>query len=128
MMWLSVCFWASLVVVVYVHVLYPAWAAIAARLFGKPPVRRGRFRGSVSIVIAAYNEQESISRRAIELLRAISDNGLQGELIIVSDGSTDHTVATARQVAQDDSRLRVIDLPQNAGKAAALAAGRAAAR
>jgi cellulose synthase/poly-beta-1,6-N-acetylglucosamine synthase-like glycosyltransferase len=75
----------------------------------------------VSIVVAAYNEEARIGRRLKELTRILRASGLRGEVIVVSDGSTDATAAIARDHCPDG--VRVVALSQNMGKAAALTEG-----
>ena len=71
---------------------------------------------NVSMLIAAYNEESVIGAR----IRNFIEGRYPGwsELIIVSDGSTDRTAEVARSLSSD--RVRVLVLPHNGGKAAAL--------
>ncbi len=125
---LALAFWASATLVAYVYLGYPVLVAILARFFGRPP----RLAGvgdpcpSVSVVIAAYNEEGSIDRRLREFASRIADDGLIGEIIFVSDGSTDRTAAIALEQGPP-SMVRVIDLGANCGKAVALSTGCVAA-
>ena len=78
---------------------------------------------SISIVAPAYNEQEAIAefhRRVSEVLRAI---GAPYELVLVNDGSTDHTLALMHALQADDAQVMVVDLSRNFGKEIALSAG-----
>ena len=62
----------------------------------------------LSVVIPAYNEEESIEdamRRTVTALRAI---GVSFELVIVDDGSRDQTRAIAERVAKELPEVRVI--------------------
>jgi glycosyltransferase involved in cell wall biosynthesis len=72
----------------------------------------------VSFVLAAHNEAHRIAARRDELSALLRAGGLEGEVLIVSDGSTDGTAAAARKGA--DARVRVIELIENVGKATAL--------
>ncbi len=74
----------------------------------------------VSIVIPAYNEEESIIELVGEITAHFVD--IPHEIIIVDDGSTDRTWEKIRQLSQEHpvSGLR---FSCNQGKAAALAAG-----
>ena len=116
--------WLCVLCIVYTYLIYPLAAAIAAKL-APWPIKRARSNCSASIVIAARNEQRNIGRRVRELERLLERRQAPGEIIVVSDGSTDRTVAEARAAAR---AVRVIELPRNQGKAAALNAGVAAAR
>jgi len=68
----------------------------------------------VSAVIPAYNEAERIGA-VLEPLRATP---LVDEIVVVDDGSTDGTAEIAKRYG-----VKLIRLPENKGKAAALDAG-----
>jgi glycosyltransferase involved in cell wall biosynthesis len=77
----------------------------------------------LSIVIPAYNEEESLP----ELLRSI-DRGvgpLDGgyEVVVVDDGSTDGTLAALKSLEQTDPRVRIFSFRRNLGKSQALLCG-----
>lgn len=74
----------------------------------------------VSVILAAYNEAATIAD-VVRLSRE-SAPGV-GEVIVVDDGSTDATAALASQAG-----ARVLRLPQNRGKGAAIRHGIAHAR
>jgi len=83
-----------------------------------PPVWPG-----ISILIAAYQEEEMIS----QTLRSLSELDYQGplEVIVIDDGSQDNTFAVASSCqslceARDDFSLVPLRLAKNSGKAAAL--------
>ncbi|MDB5358189.1 MAG: glycosyl transferase [Phycisphaerales bacterium] len=122
-------FWVCVICVLYAYVAYPILIAAIAKARGRP-IRRGKVHvNSVSVVIAAHNERASIARRTREMTALIAASGLEGEVIIVSDGSTDGTAAAARSaLPADGSPIKVIELMENHGKAAALNAGCSAAR
>jgi cellulose synthase/poly-beta-1,6-N-acetylglucosamine synthase-like glycosyltransferase len=121
---LEICFWASAAPVVYTYVLYPLALACAARFCGRQ-VKRERFTGNVSIVLAAHNEAGRIAARRDELASLLTSAGIDGEVLIVSDGSDDGTAAAARDGAP--AHVRIIELTENVGKARALNHGCAAA-
>ncbi len=77
-----------------------------------------------SFIIPAYNEESAIAE-AIAAVLAYADRLGDAELVVVDDGSTDATAA--RVAAVRDPRLRLIRLPQNRGKGAAVRAGMLAA-
>jgi glycosyltransferase involved in cell wall biosynthesis len=68
----------------------------------------------VSVVIPAYCEGRTIA----EVITPLASHPLIGEIIVVSDGSTDDTAEQARACG-----ARVFELPVNLGKAAALERG-----
>jgi cellulose synthase/poly-beta-1,6-N-acetylglucosamine synthase-like glycosyltransferase len=118
-------FWLSAACVIYTYVGYPLLLACLGRFRKRRPPRLAAAPTSVSIIVAAHNEGASIERRLAELTGLIDASGLKGEVIVVSDGSTDDTVARAQ--AQNKGRVRVLELPTRMGKAAALTAGSEAA-
>jgi cellulose synthase/poly-beta-1,6-N-acetylglucosamine synthase-like glycosyltransferase len=71
---------------------------------------------SVSVVLAAYNEEAVIERT----LRALAASTYPlTEILVVDDGSTDSTAARVRDLATEDPRIRLIR-QRNAGKSRAL--------
>lgn len=78
-----------------------------------------RFR-KLSILIAAYNEEATLRRCVTRVLTAVLPDGLSREIIVVDDGSTDHTWTIAQQLAQECLEVRIFRQPRNQGKGAAL--------
>jgi glycosyltransferase involved in cell wall biosynthesis len=109
-------------VVLYTYAGYPLIMALLAR-FRPRPWKRAPVRASVSIVMAVHNGAAMLPWKIDHLLTLEPD--LVTEIIFVSDGSTDGTAELLSKIA--DPRARAIVLPQQAGKAAALNHGIAAA-
>ncbi len=122
---LEIGFWLLAGLVVYAYVGYPLLLVVLTRLRGSRPPRRHRLAPSVSVVMAAHNEEAAVARRLREFSAMFAASGLDGEIIVVSDGSTDGTAGRAR--AFTGANVRVLELPEKSGKAAALSAGCAAA-
>lgn len=80
---------------------------------------------SVSIVMPAHNSGKVLAD-AVESV--IAQTFEKWELLIVDDASTDGTLGIARRFADSDSRIRVIQLKEKAGVAAARNAAIAAAK
>ncbi len=84
----------------------------------------------LSVIIPAFNEGARIGRSLDELSASIDRGELgQGavEVLVVDDGSTDDTCAEVERKLSSLAQLRVIRLPKNMGKGAAVRAGVAAA-
>jgi biofilm PGA synthesis N-glycosyltransferase PgaC len=126
MIYLNIAFWIALACVVYAYAAYPLFLGIAARL--RPKLRRTGepFRGSVSLVVAAYNEEMRIGTRLRELIGHLERCQVRAEIIVVSDGSADATAEVARR--KGNGLVRVLELSANQGKAAAISACCAEAR
>jgi len=70
----------------------------------------------VSIIVPVYNEERTIR----ELIRRLKEVPMEKEIIIVDDGSTDGTKEILRGIK--DPEIRIISLPHNFGKGAAIRA------
>lgn len=83
----------------------------------------------LSIVFPAYNEEArlpvTMKATLAYLRRHWTAPNLNYELLIVDDGSTDKTIEVALGYGAElaDDQLRILKLPQNRGKGAALKAG-----
>ncbi len=75
---------------------------------------------TISILVAAYNEENSIASCLDRVLAAPLPANTNLEIIVVNDGSTDRTADIARHYATRHSAIRVIHQPQNRGKGAAI--------
>ena len=82
---------------------------------------------SISLIIPAYNEEESIEEAVAEAVAVLEDLTSWYEVIVVDDGSTDATPKIVEQLAERDG-VRGIHNRQNLGLGAALQTGYHAAR
>ena len=87
---------------------------------------RGPYR--LSVVIPMYNEAARFPRAAPVLLRYLMAQPYPYEIVVVSDGSSDDTVAVARAELAAAPAVRVIENQPNRGKGHALRTGMTAAR
>lgn len=79
-----------------------------------------RVRRDFAVVIPAYNEAPVVPELVRELRRTFEAHGLEGEVILVDDGSEDGTGELARREAADWPAFRVISHRVNCGKTEAL--------
>jgi len=78
----------------------------------------------LSIVIPAYNESTKIARDVKAAAEFLRSNYLQGEIIVVDDGSTDRTSEIAQKVnVPASAKLKVIRYEQHRGKGYAVRTG-----
>lgn len=108
-------FWISLALVFYAYAGYPLLVALYARLRGRVP-QEGPALPALTVVVAAYNEQDRIAAR----IRDILEQDYPAErlqVLVVSDGSNDDT---AHAAAIGDPRVTVRALARNGGKALAV--------
>lgn len=109
-------FWFALLLIVYTYIGYPIIIWILQRI--KPlTIDKSSYYHHVSVVIAAHNEESSIKLRLSNLLAQDYPHE-HLEIIVVSDGSSDRTIANAEVFASE--RLFVHALENNVGKAMAL--------
>ncbi len=113
---LAVAFWISFGLLAWTHVLYPPAMALTARLRPRR-VRKGEFTPSVSIVVAAHNEEGVIERR-LENFLSLDYPPERLEILIASDASTDGTDEIVERVSARDPRVRLLRYPRG-GKLAA---------
>jgi len=83
---------------------------------------------SISVIIAAYNEAETLEPVLQRTLGVLQQIARKYEVIIVDDGSHDATRDIANTLAAESERVRVIHHGQNRGFGAALITGYANAR
>ncbi len=79
--------------------------------------------GPISLIIPVYNEVENVDDLHGEITRALDDTGIEYEVILVNDGSTDGTTQALDQLHADDPRFKVVHFIHNYGQTAAMAAG-----
>lgn len=110
-------FWVAAACVTYAYLGYPLLIGALARVRTKGVADLNEHVKSVTIVLVVRNEAARIHGRISELL-AMDCHGAERDLIVVSDGSTDATVQIVRSCSS--ASLRLIELTENVGKAAAL--------
>lgn len=78
----------------------------------------------VSIIIPAYNEQDSLPLLYSQLTSVINNlSDYEWELLFINDGSKDKTLDILQQLRQQDNRVNYIDMSRNFGKEICLLAG-----
>ena len=76
----------------------------------------------LSIVVPVFNEESTLARLLEAVLAAPLPDGIDREIIVVDDGSTDGTLREL-EAFRDDARIRAFRQPRNLGKGAALRRG-----
>jgi cellulose synthase/poly-beta-1,6-N-acetylglucosamine synthase-like glycosyltransferase len=112
----KVVFWSSLGAVAWTQAVYPVAAAGLARLRGRP-VRKRDIEPSVTLIVAAHDEESVIERR-VENLLALDYPTDKLEIVVASDASTDGTDELVESIAARENRVRLLRCPRG-GKVAA---------
>jgi poly-beta-1,6-N-acetyl-D-glucosamine synthase len=125
---MEIAFWLAALILCFAFAGYAlfieCWRWVVARpvsVSGAPAANR------VTVVLVVANEAKRLADR-IENLLASEISSAALDILIVSDGSTDDTAALARNLAQSDTRLKLIESKERLGKANGLNEGVAAAR
>ncbi len=116
-------FWLALATIAYTYVAFPLLVLARAALRPRPP-RSAPIEPSVSVVLAARNEEAAIGPR-LDNLVALDYPAERLETIVASDGSDDATVDIAGRYAGRGVTVLALE---RVGKADALNAAVAAAR
>ncbi|MBX9695638.1 MAG: glycosyltransferase family 2 protein [Cyanobacteria bacterium] len=70
---------------------------------------------SVSLIIPAYNDEETVGRLIDDASALLSEVSNDFEIVVCNDGSRDGTLALLESKARVNPHVRVIDHPQNKG-------------
>jgi glycosyltransferase involved in cell wall biosynthesis len=77
----------------------------------------------ISVTVPVFNEQESVRLLSDRVRPVLNGLGRPWELIFINDGSTDGTAAVLDELAEQDTRVKVLHLRRNFGQTAAMMAG-----
>jgi dolichyl-phosphate beta-glucosyltransferase len=81
----------------------------------------------LSVIVPAFNEAQRLPATLVRVREYLDGRAEEYEVLVVDDGSVDDTAAIAEAAAQSWPRMRVLRLPTNTGKGAAVRAGMLAA-
>lgn len=77
----------------------------------------------LSVIAPVYNEAENLKELVTQTVSALRPTGIQFEIILVDDGSTDGSQEVLRVLAQEVPELKCIIFRRNFGQSAAMTAG-----
>ena len=92
---MKLLFWFCFALIVYTYLGYAVWLSICVQL-RRRPIRKRQITPSISIVIAARNEEANLPRK-LENLRLLNYPIEKVQIVVVSDGSTDRTAEILRE-------------------------------
>jgi cellulose synthase/poly-beta-1,6-N-acetylglucosamine synthase-like glycosyltransferase len=108
-------FWAAVLLLFYVYAGYPLLLAIVGVFFRKPRPDAGYYP-RMSVLIAAYNEEEAIEEKLRQTL-ALEYPADKLEVVVLSDCSTDRTDEIVK--SYPDTRVRLLRMAERRGKTSA---------
>lgn len=80
-------------------------------------------RPRVSLLIPCFNEEESVGELFDEVFEIVDGKGIDAEVVVVDDGSTDGTWARLTERAAKEPRIKLVRFRRNYGQTAAMVAG-----
>ena len=80
-------------------------------------------RNMLSVVMPAYNEENCIYQNLLTTSQSIRQFHPDYEIIVVNDGSSDHTLEEALRARAEDSHIKVATYHINRGKGGAICEG-----
>jgi cellulose synthase/poly-beta-1,6-N-acetylglucosamine synthase-like glycosyltransferase len=117
---LEIIYFLIIFIILYTYIGYPASMWIAARLVR---VRNSdgltEYQPAVSIMIAAYNEEQSIYSTVMNKLDLDYPKD-KLEIVVISDCSSDRTDEICQEICLIDKRVRFLCQAKRGGKTAAL--------
>jgi glycosyltransferase involved in cell wall biosynthesis len=82
---------------------------------------------SVSAFFPCYNDEATIGRMVEVAARTLDECGVDGEIIVINDGSTDGSAGVLGALSADEPKLRIVTHESNRGYGGALLSGFATA-
>lgn len=82
----------------------------------------------LSLIVPVFNEESVIEESFKQMNKAMSDIGYPYEIIYVNDGSRDSTMKFLRQIAKENSHVKVLSFSRNFGHQLAVTCGMDAAK
>jgi len=109
-------FWGSAGALAWTHVGYPLAAAVGARLRPRPVLREDE-TPTVTVIVAAHDEETVIERR-LENLLALDYPPDRVQIVVASDASSDSTDEIVERLVALEPRIHLLRCPRG-GKVAA---------
>jgi cellulose synthase/poly-beta-1,6-N-acetylglucosamine synthase-like glycosyltransferase len=116
---MAIVFWSFFGLMFYAYIIYSILIWLLAKWFGRQidDPKGPQNLPSISLLIAAYNEEAVIEKR-IQNALAMDYPGEKLEIVVASDGSSDATPVIVRNYA--DRNVKLFDFSNRRGKAAVL--------
>ena len=113
---MKLLFFLSIAMIIYIYAGYPLIVFLLGLVRNKRVLKRS-IKPSVTVLIAAYNEQNVIGNTIMNKLRQDYPSD-RLEILVVSDGSTDDTDNVVKGI--NDPRVKLLQQSPRSGKTGAL--------
>ncbi|MCK4936392.1 MAG: glycosyltransferase family 2 protein [Elusimicrobiales bacterium] len=77
----------------------------------------------ISIILPVYNEEGNLGILTEEIKEVFLENTIQGEIIFIDDGSADSSNNKIKEIAKENTDIKLITFSKNFGQTAAFSAG-----
>jgi biofilm PGA synthesis N-glycosyltransferase PgaC len=111
----AILFWFSVSVLFYTYIGYGLLLYIWTNIFHRREVTSPAFIPEVTLIVAAYNEEDFIEKK-IENSLGLDYPAEKLNFLFITDGSSDNSPAIVKRFAQ----IQLLHQPERKGKAAAL--------
>lgn len=108
-------FWGFILFLAYTYIGYPAFLAVIGSFRRRPQKQPGQHFPTVSVLIAAHNEEAGIADKIRNTL-ALEYPPENMEIVVASDGSADRTDEIIGAIAAGEPRVRLIRVEPRRGK------------
>jgi glycosyltransferase involved in cell wall biosynthesis len=78
---------------------------------------------SITVIMPALNEEKNIAAALTNALKALDDFNINGEIIVINDGSTDDTLKVVDSIMKKDKRIKLVNNKATSGVGASYWAG-----
>jgi glycosyltransferase involved in cell wall biosynthesis len=82
-----------------------------------------KYINSLSVIIPVYNEKCGLHDALREVLGELYHHGIEFEIIVIDDGSTDGSEVTLGKWSVEEARVKILHHERNQGKGSALRTG-----
>jgi glycosyltransferase involved in cell wall biosynthesis len=76
-----------------------------------------------STIVLLYNEEDNVERQTVDILKAYKEQRVVGEILLVDDGSVDHTGKICDELSEKYSIVRTVHHKANKGRSWAIETG-----
>jgi len=111
----KIVFWSTLGLIVYAYVGYPVLTLLLSLVWHRAVRRDAAHEPSVTLLIAAYNEEHDIARK-LDNARSLDYPAAKFEILVASDGSTDATDTIVTEYGKNHPQVRLVRVEGRVGK------------